>query len=202
MNALTSLQESMGLKADGIFGKNTLKSAAHHLNLTDIRAAHFFGQIAHETGNFKIFTENLNYSKERLLTIFGKYFDEATAEKYQRNPEMIANKVYANRMGNGDEGSGDGWRYRGRGAIQLTGKDNYEKFFEWKKQVATPDDVSDTFAFDSAIFFFERNKLWDVCDRGLTDDTIISLTRRINGGTHGLDDRKSKTLTFYTWLTD
>jgi len=106
-------------------------------------------------------------------------------------------------MGNGDEASGDGYKFRGRGALQLTGKDNYKVFSEYLKNpeiMTNPDLVATEFAFESAIFFFDRNKLWDICDKGVNKDTILALTKRINGGTHGLADREEKTLKYYGYL--
>jgi putative chitinase len=129
--SIKSLQTKIGAKADGAFGPGTMKAAMAFYKLTPIRAAHFFGQTAHETGNFKLFSENLNYSANGLKKIFGKYFTASTALSYARNPEKIANKVYGNRMGNLDESSGDGYKFRGRGALQLTGKSNYEAFAKY-----------------------------------------------------------------------
>lgn len=194
--SLVALQKKIGVTADGAFGPGTLKAAMAYYKMTPVRAAHFFAQTAHESGNFKAFSENLNYSADGLQKIFGKYFDAATAAKYARNPEKIANRVYANRMGNGNEASGDGWKYRGRGALQLTGKDNYKAFADYLKKpeiMENPDLVATEYSFESAVFFFEKNKLWAICDQGINDAAIISLTKRINGGTHGLDDRKEKT---------
>lgn len=194
--SLVALQKKIGVTADGAFGPGTLKAAMAYYKMTPVRAAHFFAQTAHESGNFKAFSENLNYSADGLQKIFGKYFDAATAAKYARNPEKIANRVYANRMGNGNEASGDGWKYRGRGALQLTGKDNYKAFADYLKKpeiMENPDLVATEYSFESAMFFFEKNKLWAICDQGINDAAIISLTKRINGGTHGLDDRKEKT---------
>jgi len=202
--SLKSLQEKIGVTADGAFGPGTIKAAAKHFGMSPERAAHFFGQTAHETGGFKAFSENLNYSSKGLLGIFKKYFaDSAVAAKYERKPEQIANRVYASRMGNGDEASGDGWKYRGRGALQLTGKSNYEAFAKWLNKpelLDKPDAVAAEHAFDSARFFFDRNKLWDICDKGVSDETILLLTRKINGGTHGLEDRASRTKQYYSWL--
>jgi len=202
--SLKSLQEKIGVTADGAFGPGTIKAAAKHFGMSPERAAHFFGQTAHETGGFKAFSENLNYSSKGLLGIFKKYFaDAAVASKYERKPEQIANRVYASRMGNGDEASGDGWKYRGRGALQLTGKSNYEAFAKWLNKpelLEKPDAVAAEHAFDSARFFFDRNKLWDICDKGVNDETILALTKRINGGTHGLEDRASRTKQYYSWL--
>ena len=197
--SLVALQKKIGVTADGAFGPGTLKAAMAFYKMSPVRAAHFFAQTAHESGNFKAFSENLNYSADGLQKIFGKYFDAASAAKAARNPEKIANRVYANRMGNGNEASGDGWKYRGRGALQLTGKDNYKAFADYLKKpeiMANPDLVATEYSFESAIFFFEKNKLWAICDQGINDAAITALTKRINGGTHGLDDRKEKTKKF------
>ena len=202
--SITKLQEKIGVKADGAFGPNTLKKAMEFYKMTPERAAHFFGQTSHETGGFAKFSENLNYSAQGLQGIFGKYFPGTLEESYARQPEKIANRVYASRMGNGDEKSGDGWKFRGRGALQLTGKDNYKLFSESLKRpdiITNPDVVAGELAFESAIFFFNRNKLWDICDKGINDASILALTKKINGGTHGLDDRNEKTKKYYGWLT-
>jgi putative chitinase len=202
--SLKSLQAKIGVGADGAFGPGTLKAAMAYYKMTPERAAHFFAQTAHESGNFKAFSENLNYGAAGLTGIFKKYFP--TTEKallYERKPEKIANLVYGGRMGNGDEASGDGFKFRGRGALQLTGKDNYKVFSEYLKNpeiMTNPDLVATEFAFESAIFFFDRNKLWDICDKGVNKDTILALTKRINGGTHGLADREEKTLKYYGFL--
>ena len=202
--SLKSLQTKAGVTADGAFGPGTLKAGMAYYKLTPERAAHFFAQTAHETGGFKAFSENLNYSASGLLGIFKKYFTtEALAKAYERKPEKIANRVYALRMGNGSEALGDGYKFRGRGALQLTGKANYEAFAEYLKKpeiMTTPDLVATEYAFESAMFFFDRNKLWDICDKGVSDETILALTKRINGGTHGLEDRKEKTNKYYGWL--
>jgi putative chitinase len=202
--SLKSLQAKIGITADGAFGPGTLKAAMAYYKMTPERAAHFFAQTAHESGGFKAFSENLNYGAAGLTGIFKKYFP--TNEKallYERKPEKIANLVYASRMGNGDEASGDGFKFRGRGALQLTGKDNYKLFSEYLKKpeiMTNPDLVATEYAFESAIFFFDRNKLWDICDKGVNKDTILALTKRINGGTHGLADREEKTLKYYGYL--
>ena len=203
--SLKALQQKIGIVADGSWGPGTLRAAAAFYKLSPARAAHFFGQTAHETGGFKAFSENLSYGAKGLMSIFKKYFpDAATAAKYERKPEAIANRVYANRMGNGPESSGDGWKYRGRGALQLTGKDNYQAFAKFCNRpdvMTNPDLVATELAFESAMFFFERNKLWNICDQGVTDAAILSLTKKVNGGTHGLEDRKNKTKTYYAQLS-
>ena len=202
--SLKSLQEKIGVTADGAFGPGTMKKAMEFYKFTPERAAHFFAQTAHESGNFKAFSENLNYGAKGLLGIFKKYFPtESKALEYERKPEKIANLVYASRMGNGDEASGDGWKFRGRGALQLTGKDNYKAFSDYMKKpeiMDNPDLVATQYSFESAIFFFDKNKLWDICDKGVSKDTILALTKRINGGTHGLADREEKTLKYYGWV--
>jgi putative chitinase len=203
--SLSSLQKKIGVAADGSWGPGTLRAAATYYKLSPARAAHFFGQTAHETGGFKAFSENLNYGAKGLRGIFGKYFKtDAEALKYERKPEAIANRVYASRMGNGAESSGDGWKYRGRGALQLTGKSNYEAFAKYCNRpdvMTNPDLVATELAFESAMFFFERNKLWAICDQGVTDATILSISKKVNGGTHGLEDRKAKTKTYFSQLS-
>ena len=203
--SLVNLQQKIGVTADGAFGPGTLKAAMNYYKLSPRRAAHFFAQTAHESGNFKAFSENLNYGAKGLLGIFRKYFPtEALARAYERQPQKIANRVYANRMGNGDEASGDGWKFRGRGALQLTGKSNYQAFADYigRPDVMTnPDLVATELCFESALWFFDRNKLWGICDQGVNDASILALTKRINGGTHGLDDRKMKTKKFFSWVS-
>ena len=171
-------------------------SIVEKFNMTSpLRLAHFLAQAAHESGNFKFLKENLNYSADSLLKVFPKYFkDKATADKYARNPEKIANRVYASRMGNGDEASGDGFKFRGRGYIQLTGKGNYKAFsnFIGEDCVANPDLVSDKYPLVSASWFFDKNNLWTICDKGATDEVVTAVTKRVNGGSNGLTDRLSK----------
>lgn len=201
--SLKKLQEKIGSTPDGSFGPTTLKKAMEFYKMTPERAAHFFAQTAHETGEFKSFSENLNYSAQGLQNTFGKYFPEKLEESYAKQPEKIASRVYANRMGNGDEASKDGWKFRGRGALQTTGKSNYKAFSEYLKKpeiMDNPDLVATDFAFESAIFFFDKNKLWDICDKGVNDATILTLTKRINGGTNGLDHRSALTKKYYEWL--
>lgn len=154
------------------------------------RLAHFFAQILHESGCMRFDTENLNYSAAALRRVFGKYFrTDAEANACARNPQKIANRVYANRMGNGDEASGDGWKYRGRGLIQLTGRDNYKAFAAWigdPRVVDEPDLVATEYAVHSAVFFWDRNDLNRIADK----DDVVALTRRINGGENGLSHRR------------
>jgi putative chitinase len=202
--SIKNLQAKIGITADGLFGQGTIKSAMEFYKMTPVRASHFFGQTSHETGHFKVFSENLNYSASGLLKVFPKYFKtEVEAKSYEKNPQKIANKVYGSRMGNGDEASGQGFAFRGRGALQLTGKSNYEAFSKFlnKPEIMTnPDLVATEYAFESALFFFEKNGLWAICDKGVNDDSILALTKRINGGTNGLEERKLLTKKYYEWL--
>jgi putative chitinase len=168
-----------------------------------LRLAHFLSQIAHESGNFQFTSENLNYSADSLLKVFPKYFkDKTTADAFARKPELIASRVYGGRMGNGLEATKEGWKFRGRGYIQLTGKDNYKAFSDFIKEdcIANPDLVATKYPMDSAIWFFDKNKLWSICDKGKGNEVVTELTKRINGGTHGLQDRISKFQNFITLL--
>jgi len=203
LGPMEALQTKCGITADGKWGPGTFVSAKVYFKLSTAQAAHFFGQCAHESGGFKVFSENLNYSDKGLNGIFKKYFPTiASTAGYARKPEKIANKVYANRMGNGPESSGDGWKFRGRGPIQLTGKSNYTQFAQdiGRPDVLTnPDIVATELAFESALWFFNKNGLFAIADKGVTDAVIGQITRRVNGGTHGLDDRIKKTKQFAAW---
>lgn len=199
-----SLQIKCGIQnPDGIFGKATFNAARNYLNLTKIRAAHFFGQCEVESGNFTKFEEGLNYSGDRLYEVFPSHFSgPSEAEHYAHNPEKIANRIYANRMGNGDEASGDGWRYRGRGAIQLTGKDNYTGFAHHANNpeiLKNPDIVITDLAFDAAYYFFDKNNIWKLCDQSCNRDTITKITKVINRGNLGLSDRIAATQKYMAW---
>ena len=159
---------------------------------TPVRQAMFLSQIAHESGNFRAVSENLNYSVNALRKVFGKYFPtDDLAALYARKPEKIANRVYANRMGNGDEESGDGWKYRGRGLIQLTGKNNYTAFSlaADNNALLEPELVSEPeLAVQSAGWFWDTNGLNALADTG----DVRVVTKRINGGYNGLTDRSAK----------
>ena len=159
-----------------------------------LRLAHFMAQISHESGNFKFVKENLNYSKESLLKVFGKYFNAQNVDAYARNPEKIGSRVYASRMGNGNEASKEGYVFCGRGYLQVTGKENYRAFSQFIGEdcVANPELIATKYPMDSAIWFFDKNKLWDICDKGGTTEVVTLITKRVNGGTNGLDDRLSK----------
>ena len=203
LGPLAALQAKCGLTPDGKWGPGTYKAARDYFKLSNAQAAHFFGQCAHESGNFKAFSENLNYSAKGLHGTFRKYFPtEASAQPYARNPQKIANKVYGNRMGNGPESSGDGYKFRGRGPIQLTGHDNYLAFSKdiGRPDVMTnPDVVASELAFESALWFFRKNGLLAIADKGVSTAVITQISKRVNGGTLGLDDRIKKTQQFFNW---
>jgi len=180
-----------------------IPETAKKFNITNkLRLAHFLSQCAHESGNFKSINENLNYSADGLRKIFGKYFPGNLAESYAKQPEKIASRVYGGRMGNGDESTKEGYKFRGRGYIQLTGKSNYTKFTQFIGEdcASNPDLVSTKYPLASAAFFFDSNKLWSICDKGSDDTTVTLLTKRVNGGTHGLDDRLEKFKKYYNLL--
>ena len=159
---------------------------------TPVRLAHFLSQASHESGNFKFVKENLNYGAKGLRGVFGKYFPtDAKALLYERKPEKIANLVYGNRMGNGPETSGDGFKYCGRGYIQLTGKDNYKAFDAVVAEniIENPDLVATKYPLLSAGWFFHKNGLHKIADEGAADTVVTKITKRVNGGTIGLADR-------------
>jgi len=169
---------------------------------TPLRLAHFLAQCGHESGGFKATQENLNYSADGLKKIFPKYFPGNIAESYARNPEKIASKVYGGRMGNGGEETKEGYKFRGRGYIQLTGKSNYTNFakFIGEDTIANPDLVATKYPLASAAFFFDSNKLWSICDKGADTATVTAVTKRVNGGTIGLDDRIKHFNEYYALL--
>jgi putative chitinase len=180
-----------------------IPDTAAKFNITNVlRLAHFLAQAGHESGQFKATSENLNYSSKGLLGIFPRYFNTATAEQYARKPEMIASKVYGGRMGNGAEVTKDGYKFRGRGYIQLTGKDNYTQFDKTVPEdiLANPDLVATKYALMSAAWFFDKNKLWGICDKGADQGTVTAVTKRVNGGTIGLPDRIKHFNEYYNLL--
>ena len=167
-----------------------------------LRLAHFLSQCGHESGGFKAVNENLNYGAKGLLGTFPKYFNAATAAQYERKPEMIASKVYGGRMGNGPEATKDGYKFRGRGYIQLTGKDNYSAFDKFVDEdiLGNPDLVATKYPLMSAAWFFNKNGLWSICDKGATTEVITAVTKRVNGGTIGLADRIKHFNEYYALL--
>ena len=170
---------------------------------TPLRLAHFLAQCGHESGGFRAVQENLNYSAKGLNGIFRKYFPtEASAASYARNPAKIAAKVYGGRMGNGAEATGEGYKFRGRGYIQLTGKDNYKAFGGAinEDMTATPDKVATHYPLLSAAWFFSKNGLHKIADEGASDAVVTKITKRVNGGTIGLPDRIKHFKEYYSLL--
>jgi putative chitinase len=209
MTPIQLLQTKLNLPADGKIGPMTFNALRRHWNLTGIQLAHFLGQCDHETGGFNLWTENLNYSAQALLRVFPRYYkDELLAIKHQRKPSVIANHVYANRMGN--DQPNDGWTYRGRGAIQLTGKSNYRAFADFKKDssiLAIPDQVATVYAFDAALWYFNQTWLWKHT-KDLSMDSILKVSKVVNLGSadalgqpNGLQDRIKKTQHYAQFIT-
>jgi putative chitinase len=196
-----NLEKLKGHIPDAVIAQ--IPETAAKFNITNnLRLAHFLSQCGHESGGFKAVSENLNYSADGLKKIFGKYFPGNLNESYARQPEKIAARVYASRMGNGDEASKEGFKFRGRGYIQLTGKANYTNFakFIGEDTVANPDLVATKYPLASAAFFFDSNKLWSICDKGADDATVTAVTKRVNGGTIGLPDRIKHFKEYYNLL--
>ena len=181
-----------------------IPDAAAKFNITNpLRLAHFLAQCGHESGGWKATSENLNYSSKGLMGIFKKYFPTlALAEQYARKPEAIASRVYGGRMGNGAEATKEGFKFRGRGYIQLTGKDNYKAFdaFVPEEIIANPDLVATKYPLMSAAWFFNKNGLWSICDKGADQGTVTAVTKRVNGGTIGLPDRIKHFNEYYNLL--
>lgn len=166
-----------------------------------VKLAHFLAQCGHESGGFKLVSENLNYSADGLRKIFPKYFKDVSPDSYARNPQKIASRVYGGRMGNGPEASGEGFKYRGRGYIQLTGKNNYKAFGDsiGVDVVAEPDLVATKYPLLSAAWFFSKNCLGRCVDA--SDTTVVNVTKCVNGGTIGLPDRLKHFKEYYKLLS-
>lgn len=200
--ALKYLQRKVGVFPDASFGPKTASAVAAHYRLSANRGAHLMGQIAHESMCFQVTEENLNYSAETMCKVWPSRFDSIEAAMpYARNPDALAEKVYGGRMGN--DQPGDGAKFKGRGFIQLTGRDNVSRFARDVKMTELLDDPSplaEELAFDSALWFFKVNGLFEIADQGVSEDVILQITRRVNGGTHGLDDRIAWTNKIHTWL--
>ena len=197
-----NIQKLKGHIPDAVLAQ--IPDTAAKFNITNpLRLAHFLAQCGHESGGWRATSENLNYSSKGLMGIFGKYFPTlALAEQYARKPEAIASRVYGGRMGNGAEATKEGYKFRGRGYIQLTGKANYTKFTQFIGEdcVSNPDLVATKYPLASAAFFFDSNKLWSICDKGADDATVTAVTKRVNGGTIGLSDRIKHFKEYYNLL--
>jgi putative chitinase len=210
MNYLVQYQQLHGLTPDGIVGKQTAAVIIKDLKIPNMIAfCHFMGQVYVESAEFTAGRENLNYSARGLKENFKKYFLPAELIKYERKPEQIANRVYGNRMGNGPESSGDGWKHRGAGALQLTGKSNFEAFFKYigmpldtdPAEVIKPENY-----FKAADFFFDSNGVWKYCIER-SDSCIIKVSKAINLGNansphtpNGLDERLEATHSYFKKL--
>ena len=201
-NALKLLQEKCGCSPDGSFGPNTARGIVKHYELSPERGAHLIGQVIHESGSFKLTRENLNYSVESMMRVWPSRFPtKESAEPYARNPKALAENVYFGRMGNDSKEKAS--LYIGRGFLQLTGYDNVKAFASdmGKHEVMTdPSLLEEDYAMDTAIWFFQKNNLWKICDEGVNDDTVKRLTRKINGGYTGLDHRIKETNKVYEWV--
>jgi putative chitinase len=201
-NALKLLQEKCGCSPDGSFGPNTARGIVKHYELSPERGAHLIGQVIHESGSFKLTRENLNYSVESMMRVWPSRFPtKESAEPYARNPKALAENVYFGRMGNDSKEKAS--LYIGRGFLQLTGFNNVKAFASDMGKPEVMEDPSlleEDYAMDTAIWFFQKNNLWKICDEGVNDDTIKRLTRKINGGYTGLDHRIKETNKVYEWV--
>jgi putative chitinase len=196
------LENLKGHIPDSVIAQIPDTASKFELN-TPLRLAHFLAQCGHESGGFKLVQENLNYGAKGLLGLFGKYFKDAgKAALYERKPEKIANLIYGGRMGNGSEPTGEGWKYHGRGFIQLTGKDNYSAFSKsiGEDCVSNPDLVATKYPLASAAWFFNKNGLHKIADGGSSEAVVTQITKRVNGGTIGLPDRIKHFKEFYNLL--
>ena len=201
---MRKIQSKCGVIADGQFGPNTARAIASHYSLSPERGAHLLGQAAHESGGFKRSRENLNYSWKGLMTTWPTRFKtETEAREYHRQPSKIARKVYL-RTSLGNETENDAELFIGRGWLQLTGKSNYRSF---ASDMGVPDVMTDPslveedYAFETAQWFFDKNGLFTISDEGVSDDVIKKITRKVNGGYHGLNDRIERTHQIYGWLS-
>lgn len=192
-DAMKKLQQKCGVVADGSFGPNTARAIAKHFKLSAERGAHLLGQASHESGGLKITRENLNYSAETMCKVWPSRFKSvAEAAPYARNPKALADKVYSGRMGNGE---GEGHIWIGRGFLQLTGKDNYRSFasdMRLPEVMENPSLVETDYAMETALWFFEKNGLFAIADKGVSDDIIKQITKRVNGGYIGLTTERKK----------
>lgn len=199
--ALKKLQAKCGVAPDGAFGPNTARAIAKQYDLSPERGAHLLGQASHESSGFQLTKENLNYRAETMCRVWPSRFKTlADAAPYANNPKALADKVYSNRMGNGE---GEGHIWIGRGFMQLTGKDNYKAFaadMGLPEVLKNPELAEDDYAFETAMWFFNRNGLFNIADKGVNDDTIKAITRLVNGGYTGLDHRAKDTKKIYGWL--
>jgi putative chitinase len=201
-DAMKVLQAKCGVTPDGSFGPNTARAIAKHYDLKPERAAHLLGQASHESGGFKLTRENLNYSAETMCKVWPNRFKTVEyAAPFARNPKALAESVYFGRMGNISKEMAS--LYIGRGFVQLTGYDNHKAFAHDMNRpdvLTDPSLLESELAFESALWFFQKNDLFKIADEGVNDDTIKRITKRVNGGYHGLDHRTEETNKIYGWL--
>ena len=201
-DAMKALQAKVGAKPDGSFGPNTARAIAKHYDLSPARAAHLLGQASHESAGFRLVRENLNYTSETMMRVWPSRFRTLEeAQPFARNPKGLADKVYSGRMGNGE---GEGHVHIGRGFLQLTGKDNYKAFaadMRVPEIMQDPSLVETDYAFETALWFFEKNNLFAIADEGVSDDTIKRTSKRVNGGYIGLDHSSEETYKVFSWLS-
>lgn len=193
------IQKHVGAIQDGIIGNETLSKFRQKYGISKAMTAHFFGNIDHESGGFRIVRENMNYSASRLLQVFPRYFTKETAMQYANKPEAIGNKVYGGRMGNAPD---EGYKFRGRGCLQTTGRHNYTRLGNYLgvDLISDPDRIATDYPLESAIFFFTDNKLWNLVD-DVSELSIQKVRRRVNGGLNGINDVRNKVHKYYNLMT-
>jgi putative chitinase len=200
-DAMKALQAKVGVTADGAFGPNTARAIAKHYDLSPVRAAHLLGQASHESGGFTITRENLNYSPEGMCRVWPSRFKTVEeAKPYARNPKRWPTRFTPAAWA---MARAKGHIYIGRGFLQLTGKDNYKAFasdMRVPEIMQDPSLVETDYAFETALWFFEKNNLFAIADKGVNDDTIKQITKRVNGGYIGLDHRMKETQKIWSWL--
>jgi len=201
-NAMRKLQAKIGVSADGSFGPNTARAIAKHYKLSNKRAAHLMGQAHHESGGFKLTKENLSYSVEAMMRVWPSRFPtKESAEPFARNPKALAENVYFGRMGNDTKEKAS--LYLGRGFLQLTGYNNVKAFASdmgLPEVIEDPSLLEEEYAFETAMWFFSNNGLYKIADTGVDGEVIRKITKRVNGGYHGIDDRIHQTTKIHTWL--
>lgn len=202
-NAMRKLQDKIGVGADGSFGPNTAKAIASHYGLSPERGAHLMGQASHESGGFKLTRENLNYSVEAMMRVWPRRFPtKESAEPFARNPKALAENVYFGRMGNDTKEKAS--LYLGRGFLQLTGYSNVKAFASdmgLPEVIEDPSLLEEEYAFETAMWFFSNNGLYKIADTGVDEEVIRKITKRVNGGYHGIEDRIDQTTKIHTWLS-
>lgn len=193
------IQKHVGAIQDGIIGNETLSKFRQKYGISKAMTAHFFGNIDHESGGFRIVRENMNYSASRLLQVFPKYFTKETAAQYAHKTELIGNRVYGGRMGNAPD---EGYKFRGRGFLQTTGRNNYTRLgdFLGVDLIKSPDLVATKYPLESAIFFFQSNKLFHLVN-DISELSIQKVRRRVNGGINGINDVRNKVHKYYNLMT-